>query len=58
MANEQKPYAYVAFKGDTWHGSCDPATADDWTNKLLAAGCSVKPVFSKAEYDAEMEKLK
>lgn len=58
MSEQLKPFAYVAFKGDEWTGSCAPEIAGEWARKQIEAGCTVKPVFSRPEYDAEMAKLK
>jgi hypothetical protein len=58
MSEPKKPYAYIAFTGDTWNGSSAPEIAADWMVELVADGCTIKPVYSREEYDAEMARLK
>ena len=62
VSEEQKPWAYVAFKGDKFGGVCSPEASKESLSEFLvdmaAAGYSIKTVFSRAEYDAEWSKLK
>lgn len=61
MATEQKPWAYVAFKGTKWGGVCaaepERASVADFLNEMAASGYSIKPVYDRAEYEAEVAKL-
>lgn len=58
MSEQKKPFAYIAFTGDVWNGSCAPEMAAEWMVKLVKHGCTIKPVYSREEYDSEMERLK
>jgi hypothetical protein len=62
MSEEQKPWAYVAFKGDKFGGVCSPEvskeTVSEFLEDMVSAGYSIKTVFSRAEYDMELDKLK
>lgn len=57
-SNAGVPFAYIAFTGDVWNGSSAHEIAADWLVKLAAAGCTIKPVYSREEHDAELARLK
>jgi hypothetical protein len=54
-------WAYLAFKDNKWGGTCSPTISkkslDEFFNEFAADGYTIKPVFSREEYDAELATL-
>jgi hypothetical protein len=54
---DPKPWAFIALKGNLWGGVCSPEAGEESLGKFMSemalAGYTIKPVYSREEYEAE-----
>ncbi len=59
MSNNQKPYAIMAIKNNEFGGVCNTnaASLGAFLVDMVREGYSIKPVFSRTEYEEELARL-
>ena len=58
---KKEPFCYIAIDGDEFNGVIDPnidrKSLAEFLVEMIEYGSTIKPLYSRSEYDAEMDRI-